>query len=165
MKATIPAWSVWRFKRSRRDIGVKLRLTMALLVAAGFSIATPRKSWGRVRAALATWLQWARGSQATPFWIYYHRLRACHRCPLYYSPLRTCGTPLVRDLRDIGCHCNMEAKSAVIEATCWFRDNTNNDTEFGWPSFTTRLSGIPGYTSGRESGGPGKCSGCGGITA
>jgi len=121
----------------------KAQLSCALFVAGVFSLARPKQSWPRIKGALLTWLRFAQQERSTPAWIYFGRMRACQRCPLYEPFWKTCGSPLRKDLRDVGCHCYMPLKSAAIEATCFYRDATNNDTSFGWPASLTRLSNLP----------------------
>ena len=128
--------------RLRRNLRIKAQLSLALLVAGLYSISHVRTSWGRIRAAFRIWFDFAIDPRRTPRWIYFGRVRACYRCPFFYKPLRTCGSPLVKDLRDMGCHCNVIYAAAVMEKTCWYRDQTNDDTEFGWDASLTRLSGL-----------------------
>lgn len=148
------AWFRWAFRRLRRGLRFKAQLSCALLAAGLFSLARPKQSWPRIKGAFLTWLRFAQQERSTPFWIYVGRMRTCKRCPLFYSPLQTCGSPLRKDLRDVGCHCYMPLKSAAIEATCFYRDATNNDTSFGWDPSLTRLSNLPARS---VSAG---CSGC-----
>ncbi len=51
-------------------------------------------------------------------------------CPIFYAPLQTCGTPLKKDLRDMGCFCHMPTK-AKTKCNCWLYDQT--DGKRGWP--------------------------------
>lgn len=103
---------------------------MAALIVAGFGLwFAPRQMFGRITAALTAW----RHFKATAdFDLVYRRMRVCWRCPLFYSPLRTCGTPLKRDLRDLGCWCNMEAKAALLESECWLDENQCDTQGCGW---------------------------------
>lgn len=137
-KQNLAALLPYPCNRWARGAKIKFRLSMALLVAGVFSLSRPRESWPRITGALKTWIRFARQDRPTPRWIYFSRLRTCYRCPLFYKPLRTCGSPLVKDLRDVGCMCDMEIKAAAIEATCWYRETTYDDTEFGWPASLTR---------------------------
>jgi hypothetical protein len=70
--------------------------------------------------------------ERTDFWTVYRQYRACRRCPIFYHPLRTCGSPLDKDFRGLGCYCSMEKKVGIKSATCWGDDNLGNDFEFGW---------------------------------
>lgn len=62
---------------------------------------------------------------------YQRRLITCERCPVFFKPLRTCGTPLKKDLRGIGCYCFMEAKAKLTHATCWLDDELGPNPD-GW---------------------------------
>lgn len=118
----------------------KLKLCGALLVAAVASALTPRASAKKVLAAFKLWFEWSRHRESAPFWVYVHRLHTCYHCPIFYRPLATCGSPLRKELRGLGCYCNMQAKSNIINATCWLRDI--GDSERGWGDNLTRLSRI-----------------------
>ena len=142
--------------RFRRNLRLKFGISRALLIAAAFSLSHPRTAWPRIRAAFTTWLDFARTPRMSPFWVYFSRLRTCQRCPFYSRRLQTCGSPLEKDISDVGCFCFMPVKSSYIEATCWYRTATNGDKEFGWPDHLTRLSNIPSLVR------P-KCGTCGSL--
>ncbi len=130
-----------RCKRLRRDLGLKLRLSTALLVAGLFSLTTPRESWPRIAAAFRMWLDWARDPKPAPFWIYVGRYLKCRRCVFFFYPTRTCGSALSKELRRDGCGCNMEVKCSILEADCWAREQGVDDS-LGWPDSLRRLSNL-----------------------
>lgn len=146
----------------------KLRLSRALLVAAWFSVKTPRAAAGRVRSALATWFRFARDPEGTEFWSYFRHLRTCYKCPLFYKPLRTCGSPLDKKLDGLGCWCYMPEKAAMAQASCWLDIHAPGNTT-GWIDRDARRdaaraavkrarnpgggnAGIPDSASGPETG-------------
>lgn len=132
------ALSLFRIKKLLRR---KKRLCAALLIAALYSARHPMDSWPRIVRAVTIWFDWFGTGIRTPFWIYFRRLRACYRCPVFYHRLRTCGSPLSRDLRDLGCWCNVEAKAGIIDADCWlYEDHARTDDAPGWPASARRLS-------------------------
>lgn len=61
------------------------------------------------------------------------RLQSCRVCPIFFRPLATCGTPLRRGLRSLGCHCHMPTKAAG-PANCWAYDETAGTNHIGWPA-------------------------------
>lgn len=132
-----------RCKRLRRGLGLKLRLSLALLVAGLFSLSRPRESWPRVSGAFKTWLRWARDPVKTPFWIQYGRERACRKCHLYSRILGTCSSPIFapKEDRENGCWCHMTSKSAIPESDCWIRELGVDET-MGWPDTLRRLSNL-----------------------
>lgn len=161
----------FRCKRLRRDLGLKLRLSAALLVAGLFSLSRPRDGWPRIMEAFRTWLRWARDPKPAPFWIYVGRLRACNRCPFFDPKFSTCGSCLDWRRLDEGCKCFMPVKCAILDADCWAREQ-GTDESLGWPDSVRRLSGLSEAlrTSGKSgiaSGDDGRnattrrCGGCG----
>jgi len=111
----------------------KIRIATAIIVAIGSCILSPRESWGRITGTIA--LLWNIARKKTHLAsadVLKRRLDACEKCPLFYPRLRTCGTPLVKDLRGLGCYCNMDLKAQIKEAGCWGDDNLNSDFSFGW---------------------------------
>lgn len=139
----------YRLRRKiRRAFRIKFQLSKALTVAAFFSLSSPRTAYGRFSAAFKVWLKWAQHSTKTPFFIYYQRIRTCHRCPIFYAPLATCGSPLSKDLNEMGCWCHMPTKAAIIDANCWTREQGIDD---GWSDDLTRLSGAE-FTPKRKCG-------------
>ena len=105
---------------------------IAAVIAAVIAVSlSPVKSSRRIWAA---WKLLVCPKQRAPFWTVYRRYRACRHCPVFYPPLRTCGSPLDKDLRGLGCLCSMESKSGIKQATCWGDDNLGQDFKFGWIS-------------------------------
>lgn len=112
----------------------RARLSAALVVAGVYCITNPAQSWMRIRDAVLVWFKAVRSDEKASFWLYFRRMRACHRCPIFYRKLRTCGTPLLNDLRSVGCHCNMETKASIEEAECWLHEfDARTDNSPGWP--------------------------------
>ena len=113
----------------------KLQLCAALLIAGLFSDVTSRRGWERIWRAMALW--WgglSEGSRVTEE-VARRRLEVCHGCPIFYRPLGTCGTPLVWELREQGCWCNMQAKSRFQDATCWLDETLGKDAPYGWKRY------------------------------
>lgn len=113
--------------------GSKLRWAMALLVAALWSDILSRDVCRRLKRALTLWFgkascgeRWANHAERE------RRLAACRRCPVFYAPLQTCGTPLKKDLREVGCWCNVEAKTLYADAKCWGDEQLGDECDFGW---------------------------------
>lgn len=97
-----------------------LRLIAALIVAAIYQLWLMAK--GTVIAI--NYARKAHHPQAK------ERMEFCRECPFFYKPLQTCGSPLKKDLRNVGCHCSMEAK-VKTKCNCWRYDTT--DGKYGWP--------------------------------
>ena len=135
-----------RLFRLRRNLRLRAQLTAALAVAAVASWRSPKQAIPRILAAVMTWVRFAKIAQKTPFWINVHRNTCCRRCPIFYKPLATCGTPLIRDLRDMGCWCHLPSKNGNIAATCWIRDQGVDDD--GWPD---RIQAVSAAIAARAS--------------
>lgn len=112
----------------RRRLARRLRMAAAFLVGAVYSWNTPGLALRKLWAALSGWI-WHPTADSRRI---YRRYRACRKCPLFYEPLRTCGTPMIEDLRQIGCWCNMEAKVTIHNAQCAIDENGLQDTGYGW---------------------------------
>jgi hypothetical protein len=109
----------------------KARIISAIAIAIFASALSPVKSASRIHAAVKLFLS---PPQPAPFWLTYRRFRRCHKCPLFFEPLKTCGSPLSKDLRGLGCYCSMESKSGILVAACWGDENLGSDFSFGWRS-------------------------------
>jgi hypothetical protein len=107
-----------------------IRLLSALAVAVIACILSPAKSASRIRAA---WFLWLKPMTQAPFWLTYRRYRACRHCPVFYPPLRTCGSPLSKEFRGLGCYCSTEIKCGILNASCW-GDDISTQFTFGWRS-------------------------------
>lgn len=117
-------WSLLRFN---------LRWSGALLAAAVFSIGTYH-GWIRIGKAFALWLGFCRHPKdalVEPR-TYTFRLATCSVCPIFYKPLQTCGTPLRKTLRPLGCWCFMPAKARLAAAQCWIDENAPDAAQYGW---------------------------------
>jgi hypothetical protein len=101
----------------------KLFYALALLVAALFSDITERGTWRKVRAAVTLWFKLIEDGKRVPASKLASRLAICARCPVFYKPLGTCGTPLIRELHDLGCWCRMAEKAKFERAQCWLDEN------------------------------------------
>lgn len=146
-----------RIHRIKRNLRLKLQLSAALLVAGLFSLRQPREAWPRIRGAFKTWLRWRQDETPAPFWIFYGRIRHCQKCPLYYAPLATCGSPLAKNLRGLGCWCHLLTKAHIIHADCYLRENGIHDAG-GWPD---NLRWLSGSAEGERQPQPKPCGGCG----
>lgn len=132
-------WYQWRTKK--RQVWRGFLLFCALIVAALGTLAQPRSAWGRFLAAFVAFTRHAEDGGNTPHWLYYSRMRCCFRCPLFYKPLRTCGSPLRKSLRGVGCYCSMIFKASMIYGSCWIRTNAPTSPH-GWPAGLCRFDEI-----------------------
>ena len=132
-------WYQWRTKK--RQVWRRLLLFCALLVAALGTLAQPKSTWEQLRAAFRAFVSYAEGGQDASHWLYYGRMRQCFRYPLFYKPLRTCGTPLKKSLRDVGCHCSMPFKASMIYGSCWIRTDAPTSPH-GWPANLCRFDEV-----------------------
>lgn len=108
-----------------------LRLICAVIVAVIYSTVTWNRPWSRVRDFVLLLRNSWRDELVSGVWLQ-NRMDACRNCPVFYRPLRTCGSPLRKELRDVGCFCSMEWKARLSHATCWLRDHETHRTGFGW---------------------------------
>lgn len=110
----------------------KLRFAAALIVAALFLKVSDREGLLRILRFIKLW----RSNKSPDAYVseqHYHlRLATCERCPIFYKPLRTCGTPLKKSLRDLGCWCFLPVKARLRAATCWLNDEIGSGNEYGW---------------------------------
>lgn len=113
-------------------LGERLRLCAALLVAAAVTIGQPRTALRKVSKAMRLWYSGFERDGFVEIELAKSRLAVCEQCPLFYRPLRTCGSPLKKSLRSLGCYCNMWAKSKLKDATCWIDDNLPRPNAYGW---------------------------------
>jgi hypothetical protein len=113
-------------------------LFAALLVAAAFSDVASPLAWKRIWAAITLWARLAKtgGKRVSPL-QHQKRLLVCLHCPVYYAKLKTCGTPLVAELRDMGCWCFLPSKAWFAEATCWLEDELGEEAPHGWKKTLT----------------------------
>jgi len=116
---------------SREQLRSNLRLCLALLVAALFTNLTDRSGYLRIWRAVSLWWGALEPDSTVSDSLRTARLNACQTCPLFYRPLQTCGTPLKKELRGLGCWCNMEAKAKLTDATCWIDDELPGN-KYGW---------------------------------
>lgn len=111
----------------------KLRIIIAIAVAIGSCLFSPRDSWPRITGTSRLFWNWLTGRihWADPYTAA-SRYARCEKCPIFYKPLRTCGSPLDKELRGLGCHCSIPIKARLREATCWGDDNLGDEFVFGW---------------------------------
>lgn len=110
----------------------KLRLCASLLIAAFGSNPLRRDFWRRLRKAVKLWFGGLKEGGKVSDEIYQLRIAACRQCPISFQRfgLLTCGSPLVKELRHVGCKCDMIFKSRLAEADCWLDENS--DLNYGW---------------------------------
>lgn len=110
----------------------KLRLCASLLIAAFGSNPFRRDFWRRLGKAIKLWFGGLKEGGKVSDEIYQLRIEACRQCPIAFQRfgLLTCGSPLVKELRHVGCFCSMPDKAKLTEATCWLDDTTGLD--YGW---------------------------------
>lgn len=116
----------------KHGFGPTLRLSAALLVAAGAGICHPWGALRKVRAALRVWFSGLGADGIVDQTIHDRRLATCRGCVLFYSRLQTCGSPLRKELRNLGCYCNMEAGAWFREKTCYLDEIYGTEPHWGW---------------------------------
>ena len=107
------------------------RWSAALLVAALFSIWS-RHGWVRIGKAFGLWFGLFHGKAFVSKEIAAFRLETCRKCPVFYAPLETCGSPLRKESRGLGCYCFQPVKVRLCDATCWLDDNIEPGYSGGW---------------------------------
>lgn len=112
--------------------GSKLRLCGALLVAGVYSVCTGSSGWSRIGAAFKLWVTEIGRGERVPAAEREKKMEVCRKCPLFFRPLQTCGSPLKRRDRDLGCWCNMEAKTWLRGAHCWIDEECLDEAPYGW---------------------------------
>lgn len=110
----------------------KIRLCLALIVAALGTDIFDRSAYLRIWRAVSLWWGALKPNATVPDSLYRARIETCRRCPIFYHRLQTCGTPLKTELRELGCWCNMETKAKLVDATCWIDDELGTDNKHGW---------------------------------
>lgn len=110
----------------------RLRLCLSLLIAAFGSNPLRRDFWRRLGKAINLWFGGLKEGGKVSDEIYQQRIYACRQCPISFQKfgLLTCGSPLVKELRGVGCKCDMVSKSRITDADCWLDENT--DLDYGW---------------------------------
>jgi len=110
----------------------KVRLCASLLIAAFGSNPFRRDFWRRLGKAVKLWFGGLKEGGKVSDEIYEKRIAACRQCPISFQKfgLLTCGSPLVKELRDKGCFCDMVTAARLTEKTCWL--DTETDLDFGW---------------------------------
>lgn len=147
-------WRIW----GQHPLRDKIELSHALLMAGIFSLASPREGLGRLWGACKVWIGLARGGGAPASRaLYLRRLAVCFRCPFYSRRWGTCGSPLEKVLRQVGCHCYIPAKARYADARCWIDERTSDGD--------TILASFAGHgwrASGADAPGsqPRGCEGC-----
>lgn len=105
-----------------------LKWALAILLAALFG------GRARIRNALKVLLGILKDPSAkvSPD-IYQRRLRTCQKCPIFYKPLQTCGSPIKRELRGVGCYCYQPESARYAAKCCWLDDTLWPDVDgHGW---------------------------------
>lgn len=116
------------------SFGCKLRLCAAILVAALWTDIFDPAAYRRIWRALSLWWGAMDNGTRVDEEEYDRRIRICEGCPLFYWPLRTCGSPLSKTLRGMGCSCQMDVKARLKDATCWLDDELGTEARWGWNS-------------------------------
>jgi hypothetical protein len=121
-------WYQFRFKKLARR---RLEFTRALLIAALFSLRTPRTSFRRLVSAFTIWVNFWSKPETVSRTLYFERMRACYRCPVFSKQFKTCGNPRSKENRDIGCWCYMPNKASISNIRCWL-DEIGGHPDYGW---------------------------------
>ena len=105
------------------------RWALALLLAGVFSIWT-RQGWCRIGKAFGLWLGLVRHHEKrVSLRRLERRLETCRKCPIYFKPLQTCGSPVIKRLRRVGCWCYCPESAKLNEKKCFL----DSDIEPGYP--------------------------------
>lgn len=112
----------------------KIRLCLALVIAALWTDVFDPSGYLRIWRAVSLWWGALRPDATVSPSRYRERIDTCRKCPIFYPSLQTCGTPLKKELRGLGCYCNMEAKAKLEDATCWLDDELGDEAAYGWRS-------------------------------
>jgi hypothetical protein len=109
------------------------RWALALLLAGIFSLWTKR-GLIRIYRAFALWfgLLHHRKDNLVDDETLALRLKTCESCPIFYRPLRTCGTPVVKELRHHGCWCYMMEAAKLHEKQCYLDADISPGYPGGW---------------------------------
>jgi len=101
----------------------KLRWSWALIVAALFSDIGKAVTWRKARWAISLWFFPGNEPKASAE-LRMARLSACPRCPIYFNRfgLKTCGSPLRRKHKDLGCYCDIAALAQYEKSECWLAE-------------------------------------------
>lgn len=108
-----------------------IKLACAFTVAVVASILTWNRPWARAGDLYRILRDVLHDEKVHPQ-DYRRRLACCAACPIYFKPLGTCGTPLKKELRTLGCWCVMSQKAKLRHATCWLRVRETHPTGYGW---------------------------------
>lgn len=113
----------------------KLRLFVAILVAALWTEVTDPAAYRRIWNALTLWFGAMQKGSRVDERTYQRRMYACQNCPLFFKPLMTCGTPLRPDKRGLGCYCCMQYAAKLADKGCWLDENSDMKFPYGWKAF------------------------------
>lgn len=109
----------------------KMQLSAALLVAGVAGIARPRVALRALCRTVQLWISGFKEDGVVDLATYERRLFTCRQCPVFYRPLQTCGSPLSKRLRGLGCACHMPTKARLKDAWCYL-DSIYDDDHYGW---------------------------------
>lgn len=116
----------------KHGFGPKMRLSAALLVAAAAGICHPWGALRKLRGAVRVWISGLGKDGIVDEAVHDRRLAVCRQCVLFYRPLQTCGSPLRKELRSLGCYCNQEAAAWFREKTCYLDEIYPEESHYGW---------------------------------
>lgn len=121
-------------KAALSKLPFNLRWALALLVA-GVSSVGGRAGWKRIGKALGLFVGIIQdGGKRVPEDMELLRLQTCGKCPLFHVELSTCGSPLKKATRGVGCYCFMPEKAKYESSRCWIDSDTEpgQHRAFGW---------------------------------
>jgi len=107
----------------------KFQFFCALAVAAAVSDILDPVTWKIAKSLLKVWF-WRSGDVVKAM-QFIKRSAACRACPVFYKPLQTCGSPLDKDTRGLGCYCYLPEKVKLPESRCWL-DEHSPHRDYGW---------------------------------
>jgi len=114
------------------QIAYNARWAAALLLAGLFSIWTVL-GWVRIAKAFGLWFGLVRhkGKLVSRERLGL-RLATCEKCALFYRPLKTCGTPVIKELRAMGCLCYMPEAAKLNDKRCYLDEHIESGYPGGW---------------------------------
>ena len=132
-------YEVSSHRAARSRLAFNAQWTLALLVAGICSIWT-RRGWARIAKAFLLWFGLIQKAEYVPCGTYDQRLSTCRNCPVFYAPLQTCGSPLKKELKGLGCWCYMPAAAKLAAKQCYIDEYVEAGYKGGWQQAASRSS-------------------------
>lgn len=109
----------------------RLQYSAALIVAAVFSIKTPKVALKQGWRAISLWFGFIpKGEKLVSDEVFKARMETCRKCPVFYHKLQTCGTPLRKgEDAKLGCFCFQPAAARLRSKKCFLNES---GLAWGW---------------------------------